>query len=324
MSRVHDALRRAQQQGQPASPKQQPSFPVSAALRAAQLAGSLEPVNTLSGVEAPEQENAVATTTAVLPEEFVVSPDLLTQVRTLPMQLKAGSPLIDARKPYEAPAEEFRSLRTRLNHLQNQQPIHSIVVSSPSPAEGKSFTAANLALAQAQLDNNPTLLCDFDLRRPTVHGHFNLERTPGVTDFLMGKAALHEIIYQMADTNLYIMPAGSAIINPLELLNLPEVGGLIQELPRLFNWVILDTPPLLYAADASLLATLCDGTVMVVRIGSTTIDSVTRAMQSLCDNNIIGTVVNGARRGELYNKYTYYHSHYQRELDNAAAAEEQS
>ena len=74
--------------------------------------------------------------------------------------------------------------------------------------------------------------------------------------------------------------------------------------------MILDSPPLLFAADANLLSTLCHGTLLVVRIGHTTIDSVTRAMQSLCNNNVLGIVVNGARRGELYSKYTYYHSYY--------------
>jgi receptor protein-tyrosine kinase len=89
----------------------------------------------------------------------------------------------------------------------------------------------------------------------------------------------------------------------------------------LFQWVILDTPPLLFAADANLLATLCHGTLLVVRIGHTTIDSVTRAMQSLCNNNVLGIVVNGARRGELYSKYTYYHSYYTPKEERPADAE---
>ena len=99
-------------------------------------------------------------------------------------------------------------------------------------------------------------------------------------------------------------------MNPLELLNLKEVKQMLDRLPSLFNWVILDSPPLLFAADANLLGTLCHGTILVVRIGSTTIDSITRAMQSLCQNNVLGIIVNGARRGELYSKYTYYHSYY--------------
>ena len=104
--------------------------------------------------------------------------------------------------------------------------------------------------------------------------------------------------------------AGEAVINPLELLNLREVKQLLDRLPTLFHWIILDRPPLLFAADANLLSTLCHGTLLVVRIGHTTVDSVTRAMQSLCNNNVLGIVVNGARRGELYSKYTYYHSYY--------------
>ena len=126
---------------------------------------------------------------------------------------------------------------------------------------------------------------------------------------------------KIAGTNLYIMPAGEAVINPLELLNLPEVKVMMDRLPELFNWIILDSPPLLFAADASLLGTLCHGTLLVVRIGHTTIDSVTRAMQSLCNNNVLGILVNGARRGELYSKYTYYHSYYTPKEDGHADAE---
>jgi len=228
----------------------------------------------------------------------------------VPYQPSGESLLIDATNPHEAPTEEFRTLRTRLNHMQSVQPIHTAVVTSPSPAEGKSFAAINLALAQAQLAGNRTLLCDFDFRRPITHNLLQIERSPGATDYLQGKVQLHEAIRKIGDTNLYVMPAGEAVINPLELLNLKEVKDMLDRLPQFFNWVILDSPPLLFAADANLLSTLCHGTILVVRIGSTTIDSVTRAMQSLCQNNVLGIVVNGARRGELYSKYTYYHSYY--------------
>ena len=175
-----------------------------------------------------------------------------------------------------------------------------------------------LALAQSHLNGNPTLLCDFDFRRPIVHTLFGIDRGPGITDYLQGKVPLHEAIRKVAGTNLYIMPAGEAVINPLELLNLREVKQLMDRLPSLFSWVIMDTPPLLFAADANLLSTMSHGTLLVVRIGHTTIDSVTRAMQSLCNNNVLGIVVNGARRGELYSKYTYYHSYYTPKEDGEA------
>jgi len=248
---------------------------------------------------------------------------LLERIQTVAYRPSPDSLLIDPANPHEAPTEEFRTLRTRLNHMQSLQPIHTAVVTSPSPAEGKSFAAINLALAQSQLAGNATLLCDFDFRRPIVHSLLQLDRSPGATDYLLGRIPFHEAIRRIGDSHLYVMPAGEAVINPLELLNLKEVKDMLDQLPTVFNWVILDSPPLLFAADANLLSTLCHGTILVVRIGATTIDSITRAMQSLCQNNVLGIVVNGARRGELYSKYTYYHSYYSpREEDKEEALEE--
>ena len=274
MSRVHDALRRMEGEGN------LPKRP------AATSAASASPV-------APEELR-----------------DLLEKIEVVPFTPSPDATLLDAARPSEAPGEEFRSLRTRLNHLQSLQPIHTLVVTSSSPAEGKSFTAANLALAQSHLEGNMTLLADFDFRRPVVHNLFQVPRSPGITDYLRGKATLEECIKRIEGTNLCILPAGEAVLNPLELLNLPEVKSLLERLPSLFNWVVLDTPPLLFAADANLLSTLCHGLLLVVRIGVTTIDTVTRAIGSLCQNNMLGVVVNGAHKGELYSKYTYYHSYY--------------
>lgn len=236
--------------------------------------------------------------------------------------------LVNPAKPREAPAEEFRTLRTRLNHLQTLQPLHTLVVTSASPAEGKSFTAANLALTQAQLADKRVLLADFDFRRPTVDKTFQIPISPGMTNYLQGTASLGDILMRVNDSNLYLMTAGDAVPNPLELLNLRECQSLISELRSHFDWVIIDSPPLLFAADGNLLATMCDGTVLVVRIGTTTFDSVTRALQSLCENNVLGIVVNGARRGELYSKYTYYHDYYAygddtEEAKNAKTAEDE-
>ena len=292
MSRVHDALRRAEQSGM-LSP---PAARVNGEGHGAAGAALLDHGPNLSG--------------------------LLEQVPEIPFRTAVDSLLIDATRPHEAPMEEFRTLRTRLNHMKTLQPIHSVVVTSPSPAEGKTLSAANLALAQAHLAGNITLLADFDFRRPVIHTLFGIDRSPGVTDYLLGKVQLHQALKRVAGTNLYILPAGEAVINPLELLNLREVRLLLDRLPSVFNWIVLDSPPLLFAADANLLATMCHGTLLVVRIGHTTIDSVTRAMQSLCNNNVLGIVVNGARRGELYSKYTYYHSYYSPKEEDKTGLEE--
>jgi receptor protein-tyrosine kinase len=195
-----------------------------------------------------------------------------------------------------------------MNHLQTVQPLHTIVVSSPSPAEGKTFTAVNLALAESHLAESSILLGDFDLRRPIMHNLFQVDRSPGLSDFLTGQCTFPQALRKIEGMNLYLLPAGSPVKNPLELLNTRQCKALFEELPRCFHWAIFDTPPLLFSADANLLATLADGTILVVKIGSTTFDNITRAIQSLCENNVLGIVANGARASELYSKYTYYYS----------------
>ena len=328
MSRVHDALRRAGQTGAVPPP---PEAPVEAGTP--ELNQPPPPPRTVRPPPPPPEAEAprpssgrVAAAAAVAAPPRMRGPleGLLDHVTVIPFRPLADALLLDPNNPHDAPAEEFRTLRTRINHMQSLQPIHTVVVTSPSPAEGKSFTAMNLAMAEAQLAGNAVLLCDFDFRRPIVHNLLQTERAPGITDYLLGRVPLQDAIRRVGDSNLYIMPAGEAVINPLELLNLTQVKLMLDQLPSLFNWVILDSPPLLFAADANLLSTLCHGTVLVVRIGSTTIDSVSRAMQSLCQNNVLGIVVNGARRGELYSKYTYYHSYYtpKEEKDGEEEAEE--
>ena len=235
---------------------------------------------------------------------------LIDQIEEIDFDPAAEAHLVDPARPKDGPLEEFRMLRTRLNHLQSLQPLHTLVVTSASPAEGKSFTATNFALVQAHLDRSFTLLCDFDFRRPIVHNLFKFDRSPGLTDYLEGKASLAQVIKRLRGTNLFLLSAGSPVVNPLELLNLREVKVLLEQLPTVFNWVVIDSPPMLFAADANLLATMTDATLLVVRLGQTTVDSLNRALQGMSRNNVIGIVANAAKRGELYSKYSYYRNYY--------------
>jgi protein-tyrosine kinase len=283
MSRVHDALRRAEMAGSGDQPLA-PTHPE----------GPLEFLPVAVGAAPTVRLN--------------IHPGMLADVEVVKFDPAPESHLLDLNNSHETPAEEFRTLRTRVNHLQTLQPLHTAIVTSPSPAEGKTFTAVNLALAEAQLAESSVLLGDFDLRRPIVHNLFQIKRSPGISDYLTGQCTFAQALRKVEGMNLYLLPAGSAVKNPLELLNMRQVKALFEELPRAFNWSIFDTPPLLFSADANLLATLADGAILVVKIGSTTFDNVTRAMQSLCENNVLGIVANGARASELYSKYTYYYS----------------
>lgn len=199
--------------------------------------------------------------------------------------------------PAEMQTEEFRTLRTRLEQLRATRPIQAVLLTSPSPGDGKSFTAANLAVAEAQLAENATLLCDFDLRSPILHSVFEIHRSPGVSDYLAGRVNLHDAIRRIENTNLYVMPAGEAVMNPLELLHLKAVSHLMDRLRSAFRWILLDSPPLLAASDANLLAALADGTLLVTRIGFTTADSMSRAIESLGQDGILGIVANGTPTG---------------------------
>jgi protein-tyrosine kinase len=280
MSRVHDALRRAEQAGQ--------------------NHGALPEIVTAVGGNGAAAQPA--------PVTLNMHRELLAQAREVPYKPAPESHLLDLSASHETPAEEFRTLRTRLNHLQTLQPLHTVVVTSPSPAEGKTFTAVNLALAESHLTESSVVLGDFDLRRPIIHNLFQIDRAPGLSDYLTGRCTFPEAFRKIEGMNLYVLPAGTPVKNPLELLNMRTAKALFEELPRIFNWAIFDTPPLLFSADANLLSTLADGTILVVKIGSTTFDNVSRAMQSLCENNVLGIVANGARASELYSKYTYYYS----------------
>ena len=289
MSRVHDALRRAER-GE-VQPDEAPTVAAPEAVRTPEYL----PVN-----------GPAAATSA--PVRLNIHPGMLGDAPLVPFQPAPESHLLDLNNSHETPAEEFRTLRTRLNHLQTLQPLHTVVVTSPSPAEGKTFSAVNLALAQSHLAESSVLLGDFDLRRPIIHNLFQIERAPGLSDYLTGQCTFPQALRRIEGMSLYVLPAGTPVKNPLELLNMKQAKALFEELPRTFNWAIFDTPPLLFSADANLLATMADGTILVVKIGSTTFDNVTRAMQSLCENNVLGIVANGARASELYSKYTYYYS----------------
>ncbi|HEX3880418.1 MAG TPA: CpsD/CapB family tyrosine-protein kinase [Bryobacteraceae bacterium] len=310
MSRVHDALRRAEQGGYPLpeeAPAPEPDhslelLPPGASGNATTGFSAPPPVSVPGGI------NGALTSHAAGAIRLNLHPSMLEEVAVTPFQPAPESHLLDLNNSHETPAEEFRTLRTRMNHLQTIQPLHTIVVTSPSPAEGKTFSAVNFALAESHLAESSVLLGDFDLRRPIVHNLFQVDRSPGLSDYLTGQCTFAQALRKVEGMNLYLLPAGTPVKNPLELLNTRQCKALFEELPRCFNWAIFDTPPLLFSADANLLSTLADGTILVVKIGSTTFDNVTRAIQSLCENNVLGIVANGARASELYSKYTYYYS----------------
>src|SRR5262249_40518743 len=151
-----------------------------------------------------------------------IQASMLADVALVQFQPAAESHLLDLGRSHDTPAEEFRTLRTRLNHLQTLQPLHTVVVTSPSPAEGKTFTAVSLALAQSHLAEPAVLLADFDLRPPIIHNLLQVDRAPGLSDYLTGECTFPQALRRVEGMNLYFLPAGTPIKNPLELLNMRQ------------------------------------------------------------------------------------------------------
>src|SRR5436309_13156628 len=203
MSRVHDALRRAEMGGLLPDDGPAPADTLPP------LSPDLQPPD--GGADGPQVAPAT-------PMRLNIHPNMLADVSVVPFAPAPESHLLDLNNSHETPAEEFRTLRTRLNHLQTLQPLHTVVVTSPSPAEGKTFTAVNLALAQSHLAESSVLLGDFDLRRPIIHNLFQIDRAPGLSDFLTGQCTFAQALRRVESMKLYLLPAGSPVMNPLELL----------------------------------------------------------------------------------------------------------
>jgi protein-tyrosine kinase len=203
-------------------------------------------------------------------------------------------------------AEQFRTLRSRLYQLRSSQSLRTILITSSVAAEGKTFVASNLAQAIVRQPDRRVLLIDADLRCPRLHTVLGAPSSPGLTDYLRGTADELAIIQNGQEGNLCFIPGGSEVANPSELLSNDKLKILLDRVAPVFDWVILDSPPCLPVADASVLASLCDGLLLVVRAESTPAGTAQRACQELQGRNILGVVLNAVEKAPAYGSSYYY------------------
>jgi len=208
-------------------------------------------------------------------------------------------------------SEAYRSLRTSIQYAKADTPVKTIVVTSPGPQEGKSTTVANLAITIAQMGTR-VLLVDTDLRRPVLHSIFNLNRSKGISNYLVGKIALEEAILKTDIDNLYLMPCGTLPPNPSELLGSKAMQNCIAELREKFDIVLFDSPPVMAVTDAAVLSSEVDGLILVVKSGQTDRNAVARSYEILKNipNNILGALLNVVNVEGVYGSYYYYYYHY--------------
>ncbi|MBT2756704.1 CpsD/CapB family tyrosine-protein kinase [Mesobacillus foraminis] len=213
--------------------------------------------------------------------------------------------LVTAYDPKSPISEQYRTIRTNILFSSVDQEVHSIMVTSSGPGEGKSTTAANLAVVFAQ-QGNRVLLVDGDLRKPTVHYTFNLTNTFGLTTVLSRQIQLNEAVNETSVSNLFVLTSGPIPPNPSELIGSHGMDRVIKEIRESFDIVIFDTPPVLAVTDAQLLANKCDGTILVVYSGKTELEAAGKAKDLLVSSKgkLLGSVLNGKK---LQNSDNYYY-----------------
>lgn len=206
--------------------------------------------------------------------------------------------------------EQYRLLRARLTLVQRERGLKTLLVTSSVAEEGKTFTACCLAGVFAQEPGKRVLLMDADLRKPRADRSLGIDRNgdlTGLSQVLRGEALCENALIAASSLNLFFMPAGPVPDNPAELLSGPVFGEILRELTEHFDWIVLDSPPVLSLADASLIAPFCQATLLIVRTERTPAKLVKEAIGRIGKERICGLVMN---RGRHHRAARYYYRYY--------------
>ena len=258
--------------------------------------------------EGPDADSSVSLLAAadvapLLPEP--VRDDPMPSFPSIDVTLPLESRIVAVADKTSPAAEAFRLLCVRLRHYRKGHSLRRLLLTSTVPQEGKSFSAANLACTIASVNGDKVLLLEGDLRRPVQSEMFGLAEMPGLLTWLQGTTELSESIHYLNGPNIWLMPAGGTIANPLDLLQSDKVPALLQQLSAWFDWVIVDSPPVLPLADTSVLARLADGILLVTRRGTTEKRWLQRGLDSIEKDKLLGAIINSSL--EYHSSYYYYY-----------------
>ena len=215
--------------------------------------------------------------------------------------------------PKSVAAECCRSIRTNILFMSPDRPLKTIVVTSPSPQEGKTTTAINLSVTMAEAGGR-VLIIDTDMRRPRLHRSFGVPNQTGISTVIVGKATLQEAIKRTDVPNLDILPCGPVPPNPSELIHTDRFGAVLAECGKIYDRIILDSPPTSAVTDPAVLGNLADGVILVIKAGETTRDAATHARRQLVTAKVrlVGVVVNAIDFSNPAYGYDYYYRNYYR------------
>ncbi len=241
-------------------------------------------------IDAPSTQVAAAGAERVLP--------------TVKVTLPAHSRFVCFSQTDSLAAEKFRFLATRLRHLQQKHSVKRLVITSSVPGEGKSMVAANLACALAT-GKQQVLLLEGDFRRPSLGRQLGLQDLPGMSQMLQSVGA-RENIYRLDGSALYVLLAGDVHSNPLELMESSRLAELMDRIASGFDWVVIDSPPVLPMADTSIWMRLADSILMVTRPGVTSKKQLQRSLEAIERSKLLGSVLNASAEASANHYYHHY------------------
>jgi protein-tyrosine kinase len=310
MSRIYEALQKAESERKPERREEEsliPEYPIDADLRSRTTVAEADYAPALS----PE----AASTEFTLREFGGDALDLSRIMRRPWVPSLAQLPALLERGPE---VEQFRSLRSRIHELRDLNPLKSILVSSGMPQEGKSFISANLALSLARHKNSKVLLIDGDMRRYSLHQLLGCESHPGLADYLAGKANPVEVMQRAEQSteangtgkpllpNVTFIAGGNGGDKAADLSGSQRFGELIKLASPHFDWIIVDSSPVLPVSDAVNLARSCDAVLLVAREGVTKFPIAQRAQSELKASNVLGFVLNAVHDAPQVDGYYGY------------------
>lgn len=203
-------------------------------------------------------------------------------------------------------SEEFRTLRSRLDLVRETQPLQTLLITSPMPGEGKTFVAANLAQVIVWQRERHVLLIDADLRASKLHQSLGVAAAPGLSDYLKGGVNEFTVVKRGPLENFFFIPAGTAVPNASELIANGRLRMLLKRLAAAFDWILIDSPPVVPVADARLIAECCDGVLMVVQADQTPGDLAQLTYGEFRTKRFVGVVLNRVQPRSTYG-YDYYY-----------------
>ena len=288
MSRIHDALKRAEQE------------------RATSLGTHVEPSFEQHAEAMPMPPLQTPVTSGMPAASDFSYESLLARSQPLPWNPDPTTMLFFQDDETRLGTEEFRTLRSRLYQIREKMPLKRLLVTSAMPKEGKSFVAANLAQVLVRQHGRRALVIDADLRNPGLHRHLGTSPSPGLSEYLMGECDEFSCLQRGAMENLFFLPAGRLVPGASELLANGRLKLFLQRVEPLFDWIILDSAPVIPVSDSTIVAGACDGVLMVVRSGVTPSPLAKRAREEFPDKLLLGVVLNGTSTDKMSRSKYYY------------------